>query len=877
MTLVDEALARPESEREYFLRGACAKDANLFDEVWDRIQWELRMKGFLLEPFLPQTGIEHPFEVGEVLAGRFRLVREIGRGGMGVVYEAVDTRLEKRIAIKCAKPGFQWRLPPEARHATEISHPNVCKIHEIHTTWTSHGDVDFLTMEYLDGETLSERIQRRGRLAVEAVRDIARQVCAGLAEAHRKGVIHGDLKSSNIILVDGGGGQMRAVITDFGLARQAVGLSATRLQTSPHGGTLAYMAPELWRGEKASVASDLYALGVILFEALSGRFPLPPDGKLHDHSNKRAKRVRRIVRRVPRRFDAVIAQCLDSVPARRPSSAVQVSAAAMNPHPGWRIARVTAMFVAVGMLGLPVTREPVRNPVHLALLPFDASRQEKPLADATLLKTSDLLAKVKPSGWRFSIISFAESVRRHVRNPGQACRELGASHVLRGDLQRSGAIINVRAAVVDACSQQNVKELALEYAPSDEGQMPLALAGVVTGALRLPPVRSAKSVNSSAYPDYAAALRYLQQESKVDDAIASLERATASDTHSVLAWAALAEAYRVRFKVNNEPRYQDLAVRAAKKAESLNPDAAPVCRITGLLRIESGLYARASEDFFRAIELDPMNPDGYLGLARAEQRMDRPQEALKAFFKAIEVAPRYFRAYQKLGGFYYDLGEYEKSAEQLRKVVELTPNAPEGYVSVSSVYIKLGRYADAERELRTALGLRETLDARVNLGAALAYEGRYLEAITHYQRAIVLAPNDYLSWVNVGDNFRRTHQPKQAQRMYRRALNLTQQEVSRSPQDAYVRAFVAYLFARLGQNGRAEYEISQSLQTPPADAQVLRVAALTYEALGKRQRTLSVLKDAPRSLIADLSRQPDVAGLRTDSRFTALLANPKSQ
>src|SRR5882724_5989843 len=367
MTLVDEGLARPESEREHFLRGACAEDASLFDEVWDCIQWELRMKGFLLEPFPPQTGFEHPFEAGEMLAGRFRLVREIGQGGMGVVYEAVDSRLEKRIAVKCAKPGFQWRLPPEARHATEISHPNVCKIHEIHTTWTSHGDVDFLTMEYLDGETLSERIQRRGRLAVEAVRDIARQVCAGLAEAHRKGVIHGDLKSSNIILVDGGGGQMRAVITDFGLARQAVGLSATRLQTSPHGGTLAYMAPELWRGEKASVASDLYALGVILFEALSGQFPLPRDGKLHDHSNQKPKRLNKVVRHIPHRFDAVIARCLDSAPAHRPSGAAQVSAAAVSPHPGWRIARVTSVLLSAAMLGLPFTREPAREVVRLAV------------------------------------------------------------------------------------------------------------------------------------------------------------------------------------------------------------------------------------------------------------------------------------------------------------------------------------------------------------------------------------------------------------------------------------------------------------------------------------------------------------------------------
>lgn len=167
------------------------------------------------------------------------------------------------------------------RHASEISHPNVCKIFEIHTASTAGGEIDFLTMEFLDGETLAARLSR-GRLPEPEARAIGRRICAGLAEAHRNRVVHGDLKSGNVILTRDAGGGVRAAITDFGLARKPLapsvdteGSQGTEASTvsasSQAGGTPDYMAPELWKGEKASAASDVYALGVMLYELAAGR------------------------------------------------------------------------------------------------------------------------------------------------------------------------------------------------------------------------------------------------------------------------------------------------------------------------------------------------------------------------------------------------------------------------------------------------------------------------------------------------------------------------------------------------------------------------------------------------------------------------------
>jgi serine/threonine protein kinase len=268
------------------------------------------------------TEDDHPFESQQLLIHRFRIVREIARGGMGIVYEAFDERLKRRVAIKCARTGLGKELPPEVRNAREISHPNVCKIFEIHTASLPHGEIDFLSMEFLEGETLLERL-RREPLSKQERQTIAMQLCAGLSEAHRNHVIHGDLKSNNVILTSAPDGSVRAVITDFGLAR---GPGVTdRTGSSLPAGTPDYMAPELWTGGKASVQSDIYALGVLLWELISGQKPSAL-GK----GSTTVLLDQRAIWKPPAghgKWNRVIARCLDREPARRFSSVEEVAQA----------------------------------------------------------------------------------------------------------------------------------------------------------------------------------------------------------------------------------------------------------------------------------------------------------------------------------------------------------------------------------------------------------------------------------------------------------------------------------------------------------------------------------------------------------------------
>ena len=373
MKLVDQALARPSDQREAYLLGACSGNPDLYSQVLGYVQWEDRMKGFLLDPLYTPAAHEHPLEAGDLLDGRFRIVREVAQGGMGIVYEAVDEKLGRRIALKCAKAGFRKRLPPEVRHATEISHHNVCKIHEIHSTTSRHGEIDFITMEFLDGETLSERL-RRGRIPEKEARLIAAQLCAGLAEAHGNQVIHGDLKSGNVILTTSPNGEVRAVITDFGLAHGSDNPQRT-VQTGELGGTPDYMAPELWKGQKASIASDIFALGVILYELASGRLPLA-SADAESPSSWEQKLSRKPPPANPG-WDRTLWRCLDPDPARRFRSADEI-ARALAPSPIRRavlttIAVASLLVIAAGIVTYYRVTAPKASKLHeMEVLPVTA-------------------------------------------------------------------------------------------------------------------------------------------------------------------------------------------------------------------------------------------------------------------------------------------------------------------------------------------------------------------------------------------------------------------------------------------------------------------------------------------------------------------------
>jgi predicted Ser/Thr protein kinase len=263
---------------------------------------------------------EGRFLPGRLLASRYRIIALLGKGGMGEVYRADDLTLGQPVALKflpdeaARDQALVERFKNEVRIARRVSHPNVCRVYDV-------GDVEghtFFTMEYVDGEDLASLLRRIGRLPEDKALDIARQLCAGLAAAHTKGVLHRDLKPANIML-DGRG---QVVITDFGLAGVADQIQGNEVRS----GTPAYMAPEQLAGKEVSTRSDIYSLGLVLYEVFTGKRALSPETKRTD-GDRTPSRLSSVVKDLNPVIERVILRCLEEEPSARPATVLSVAAA----------------------------------------------------------------------------------------------------------------------------------------------------------------------------------------------------------------------------------------------------------------------------------------------------------------------------------------------------------------------------------------------------------------------------------------------------------------------------------------------------------------------------------------------------------------------
>jgi serine/threonine protein kinase len=293
-----------------------------------------------------RTAAQSVFRTGDVVAFRFRIVRYLARGGMGELYEAEDLELRERVALKTILSTIADNersillFKREVHLARQVTHPNVCRIYDVfrHRLPSADGstrEVVFLAMELLHGETVAAKLQREGRLQTVDILPIARQMAAGLAAAHRVGVVHRDFKTHNVMIVkpDASDQELRVVVTDFGLARRSAHDEATSfslsLDAGEISGTPAYMAPEQVEGEAVTPATDVYAFGVVLYELVTGVWPFIADTPMR----MAIKRLtdpptppRVHVPDVHPRWEATILRCLARQPADRFSSVADVVA-----------------------------------------------------------------------------------------------------------------------------------------------------------------------------------------------------------------------------------------------------------------------------------------------------------------------------------------------------------------------------------------------------------------------------------------------------------------------------------------------------------------------------------------------------------------------
>ena len=818
---------------------------------------------------------------GTVLGERFRIVRAVGAGGMGIVYEAVDLKLDRPVALKCALPGHRYRLTPEARAAREVSHFNVCKVHELHTFSTPDGELDCLSMEFVEGPTLQRRVDSGVLPAAEAL-EIARQISAGVGQAHRQGVVHGDLKCGNVILGRAPDGRLRAVVTDFGLARIAGEMRADTVA----GGTVAYMAPECFLGEPPTVASDLYALGVLFHVMLTGRAPRrlspvpekPPQWTPNSDQATRAmsdSAAQRLLDPLPAPWKKIVTRCLAARPEQRPPSADWVFSAFESKRRFRKAAVAVVLLASLTAAERQWSMRPALTGVGLQILPFEMEGDRSDAAAGIGLDVAERLAGART---KFTVIPPGEAARNLATTPQAARKNLGATHAMQTKIRVAGGVLTAHASVEDLKSGRTLgSPLDGAYSSAETQVLAKALVGTITEDFRLPAGSPRETVSREAYPYYIQGINLLDI---LQGAVATplFEKAIDLDPRSALPYAGLAEAAIQRFE-KGEGSQLDAAEAAAAKAASINPDAVKVLLAEGFVQQERGQYEKAIRLFTRATEIAPGDAETWRRLSFCYERANRPDDARAACQRAIQAKPDYYRPHLTLGTFYLTRGQFAPAEQEYRRALDAAPGLQSGHMNLGLALLQERQFPEAETQLLEALhvSVKPAANLLLNIGALYYAEERFDQAEVYYAKSIEAGGSTATFFRDLGDADRHLGKTMESRTAYLHARQLVEKEITQDPRRANSHSVLGLLNAFLGDRDRALFELSQGLAINAENRSVIRDSAIAYEYLGMRKESLSVLTRAPRPLLDEVSYQPDVKDLAKDARFQDLLSRASTQ
>ena len=900
-------------QRMAFIQEACGDDQELRENLVKLVE-AAQESTQLPDGVRPLTRFfdSSRFNPDELLLERFRIIRHIGSGGMGEVYEAWDLELSQVIALKTIRPELSVvpailsRFKKELQLARRIGGTGICRVYELFVSSFKGTRIAFFTMEFLDGVTLHELICETGRLSWQQAQPILQDIFAGLSAMHQAGIVHRDLKSRNIMLVEKGGAK-HAVLMDFGLAHESVPVSAAdeTALTAPGVilGTPEYMAPEQFEGKEVSAATDIYAMGVLIYEMFTGKHPFAAHDAL-GAAVMRAKRtepVSSVQKGLPHRLDMVIRKCLEYEPRQRYQSVNELCEALrgntlrlgiLRPG-GFRAlaAGFSTALILLCLLFLPAVRERVQGiflssyEKHIAVLPFDIggnSQETVALGTGLMDSLSGKLSNLDSTNASLWVVPASEVRRRKVNNPLDARREFGATIVVEGRFERQDQATRLRLTLIDT---QKTREIGYVDLNSPTGDLAALQDEAVTRLSRLMNISIKDSsepgmgepTGHAAYENYLTGIGYLQRNDKpgnLDLAITSLENALKTNPNFALGYARLAQAYASKYLLTSNHEWLEEAEKNCRLAARLDDRTPSTYVALGQVHNLSGNQNLAIQEFQRAIDLDPKDPEALSGLAKSFMKAGRNADAEAAYLRAAALRPNDWNGYNDLGIFYESIGRTNEAIAQFARAIKLTPDNAWPYANLGAAYMDFDdpiMLDKADKALTRSIAIDPTFAAYSNLAFLYAEQHRFAESIVASLQALKLNDQDYDVWDNLTAAYEWLKDDRNADSARTKTIELCEQRVKDNPQRATAQAKLAALYAKIGAREKAVDKIHISLALSPENGYVLSEVADAYELLGERTNAIHFLRQAvgKGQSLATLKEDPEIQDLLSDPRFRA--------
>jgi serine/threonine-protein kinase len=851
------------------------------------------------------------------LVSHYRLLEPLGSGGMGVVYRAEDTTLGRTVALKFLPPQIvhdpkqMQRFREEARIASVLNHPNICTIYEVSE---EQGEL-FIAMEFVEGRPLSESIREGGMPAASVVR-YGKQIAGALEHAHARGVIHRDLKPMNVVITPDGD----AKILDFGLAKRTdpndvnrKSLQAATATTVGLAGTIPYMSPEQLEGNDATERSDIWTLGVVLYEMASGRRPFSGDNLYRLCTGIINDPLPPLGESLEPGLVAVIRRCLEKEPGRRYQRAGEVRAAlealepstarGIEPVPAaaqrWTSTRravvigavtvtvITAAWLARNSSGGNRIVDPptvsATERTQVAVLSPDAGTPAGDGAfDSGLVETLTSNLTELSERHPLAVIPASEMRAHHVQTLDAARQEFGVNYGLMLNIQRAAGQVRVNYSLVDARSHQQLRGGTVTAAAADPFGLQDQVSARVTELLKLELEPQEKqtlaahgTTEPAAYDFYLQGVGYLRdydKEENVENAISVFRRALEKDKEFAAAYAGLGEAYWQKFELAHDKQLVSEATKNCQTAIEKDGGLAQAHTCLGQVYQGTGKYEAAIGEYQKVSKTEAPPDTAQTGLAKAYESLNRLPEAEQSYKAVIALRPDYWAGYNRLGTFYLRNGKWDEAAKMYAQVISLVPDSFTGYSNLGITRIQQGRYAAAIEPLEKSLQIRATGAPTSNLAMAYFQLKRYADAARMFEKAAALDAGNYEIWGNLGDAYYwAPGMRERAAGAYRKALDLGEEQRKINPRDAHMLSYLAEYHAMLGEKQKAQTEIAEAEKLAPRDPEVLYYAAIVEVQDGERKKALDKLELAIAAGYSPASVRdtPNFAVLQDDPRFRA--------